>query len=177
MFEKEPRKLGRLHKVKTIKKPPFWIKNNQAKQNRNKKMIKTEICLMKFVFRVCLEKVWKKHMKKRRTVNRNKTNHEQFYSTWSERFWCQEIYWTQAVTNHTNSMFNLVSCIQVIWLCYEIIPFIVSSGNLSNSRKWLVTDSNDFCRLISHCFLVFRFMRIQHYFQTKFQSCHWSHRF
>ena len=95
--------------------------------------------------------------KKRRTANRNKTNHEQFYSTWSERFWCQETSWTQAVTNHTNLMFNLVSCIQVFWLCYEIIPFIVSSGNLGNSRKWLVTDSNDFCHLISHCFLVFRF--------------------
>ena len=44
-------------------------------------MIKTEIGLKKFVFRVC-------HVKKKRkgTANVNKTNHEQFYSTWSQRF-------------------------------------------------------------------------------------------
>ena len=36
----------------------LWEKNNQAKQNKNKKMIKTEIALKKFVFRVCLEKNW-----------------------------------------------------------------------------------------------------------------------
>ena len=41
MFEKELGKLGRLHKVKAIGKPLPLNKNNQAKQNKNKKMIKT----------------------------------------------------------------------------------------------------------------------------------------
>ena len=45
MFEKELGKLGRLHKVKAIGKPLPLNKNNQAKQNKNKKMIKTEIGL------------------------------------------------------------------------------------------------------------------------------------
>lgn len=45
--------MGRLQKVNAIRKPPF--KNiNQAKQDKNKKMIKTEIGL-KFVFEVVLK--------------------------------------------------------------------------------------------------------------------------
>ena len=48
--------MGRLQKAKAIRKPPFK-KINQAEQNKNKKMIKTEIGL-KFVFRDCLEKIW-----------------------------------------------------------------------------------------------------------------------
>ena len=76
--------MGRLQKAKAIRKPPFK-KINQAKKNKNKKMIKTEIGL-KFVFRDCLEKIWQKHVKKEKTANPNNKNHEQVYSTWSESF-------------------------------------------------------------------------------------------
>ena len=51
MFEKEPGKPGRLHKVKAIRKPLPLNKNNQAKQNKNKKMIKTEIGSYEFVLK------------------------------------------------------------------------------------------------------------------------------
>ena len=159
IFEKQPGKLGRLHKVKAIRKPLYEQrpikenKNKKKQENDQKRNRSKEVCFSSSSWKKLVETY-----KKKRTANRNKTNHEQVYSTYSERFWCQETYWTRTVTNHTNSNFNLVSCTQVLRLCYEIIPFIVSSGNLSNSRKWLVTNSYDFCPPISHSFFVFRFL-------------------
>ena len=137
-----------MNKEQSSKKKKKTKQENDQKRNRSK-----EVCFSSSSWKKLVETY-----KKKRTANRNKTNHEQVYSTYSERFWCQETYWTRTVTNHTNSNFNLVSCTQVLRLCYEIIPFIVSSGNLSNSRKWLVTNAYDFCPPISHSFFVFRFL-------------------
>ena len=55
MFEKEPGKLGRLYKVKAIRKPLPLNKNNQAKQNKNKKIIKTEIGLTSLFWKILVE--------------------------------------------------------------------------------------------------------------------------
>ena len=49
--------MGRLQKVKAIRKPPFK-KSNQAKQNKNKKMIKTEIGLENVCFSSLSWKIW-----------------------------------------------------------------------------------------------------------------------
>ena len=57
-FWKRVRKIGSATQSQGYQKTLLWEKNNQAKQNKNKKMIKTEIALKKFVFRVCREKNW-----------------------------------------------------------------------------------------------------------------------
>ena len=122
-------------------------------------MIKTEIGLKNVCFSSFSWKIWLKHVKKEENSQSKQGKPPKSLFHLVGEFCVKKHTEHGLLRTILKSKFNLVSCIQVFRLRYQIIPFIVSSGSLSNSRKWLVTNSYDFCPLISHSFFVFRFSK------------------